>query len=53
MESRKERQERIIAEVRAKLKNPDKTAIPSSIKCTDQNYIGLDLDGINAAICFR
>lgn len=53
MESRKERRERIIAEVRAKLKNPDKPAIPSIIKCTDQNYIGLDIDGINAAICFQ
>ena len=53
MESRKERRERIIAEVRAKLKNPDKPAIPSSIKCADQNYIGLDFEGINAAICFQ
>lgn len=53
MESRRERRERIIGDVRAKLKDPSKPAIPSSVKCADQNYIGLDIGGINAAICFQ
>lgn len=53
MESRRERRERIIGDVRTKLKDPSKPAIPSSIKCVDQNYIGLEIDGINAAICLQ
>lgn len=52
MESRKERRERITGDVRMKLKDPSKPAIPSSIKFTDQNYIGLKIDEINADICF-
>lgn len=53
MESRREPRERIIQETWKKLRDPDKPTIPSSIKCADQNYIGLDIDGVNSAICLQ
>lgn len=53
MESRRERRERIIQETWRKLRDTDKPAIPSSVKCADQNYIGIDIDGVNSAICFQ
>lgn len=53
MESRRERRERIIQETWRKLRDTDKPAIPSSVKCVDQNYIGLDVDGVNSAISFQ
>lgn len=53
MESKRERRERIIQETWRKLRNPDKPAIPSSVKCADQNYIGIDIDRVNSAICFQ
>lgn len=53
MESRRERRERIIQETWRKLRDTDKPAIPSSVKCADQNYIGIDIDGVNSAICLQ
>lgn len=53
MESRREQRERIIQETWRKLRDPDKPTIPSSIKCADQNYIELDIDGVRSAICLQ